>query len=80
MVCFHHAYSAFDSVLTDKQKEGFFTKYPGLRWIEEDYSEVDKHLNKLPVPALEMWVEELIKFTAKHDEWTDSRIKGCRFI
>ena len=83
MVCFHHVHSAFDSNLTDEQKEEFFKKYPGLRWMEDlmySEEEMDKQLNKLPVPAMEMWIEEITKFTAKYVGWVDRHIKGCRFI
>lgn len=80
MICFHHAYSWFDCNLTDKQKEEFYETWPGLRWMEKSEEEMDNHLNAIGVPALEMWIGEIIEYCAKYnDEWTEKRLKGCKF-
>ena len=77
-ICFRYTQTAFNSILTNKQKEEFYKQWPGLRWIESG-EETDEHLSKVAGPALEMWIRFLIDHMAKYNEWEARNLKKCKW-
>lgn len=78
-ICFRYTQSAFDSNLTDEQKEEFYEQWPGLRWMESEKG-IDEHLPKITGPALEMWIGFLIDHVVKYNDWETRNLKKCKWL